>query len=191
LRAISAKRTQHVVDQLLALLRDRAEAGDANKEDLVRLLQLLSLQQGTSATHLPIFVAAKNYLTDNLDDLEDFKSAAQFIKSFPGEIQASQLHSIGESFRLFCEGYDVASDDDPSSIRNVADDLEFISSQLDVDTDGLPDRLIEAAEEIETQNALDNYEPEDDDDWRSNTPAPDGIDDMFEGLLNEIDERSR
>jgi hypothetical protein len=92
---------------------------------------------------------------------------------------------------LFCEGYDVASDDDPSSIRNVADDLEFISSQLDVDTDGLPDRLIEAAEEIETQNALDNYEPEDDDDWRSNTPAPDGIDDMFEGLLNEIDERSR
>lgn len=181
--------SRELVDRLLNALPGRMETGHADREDLVRLLTTPSLSHWHGQDR--VFAAAKNYLTHRLEQFEDFSSVGRFLESFPHAIAPQEMTRIGEEFESFCESYVSGWDDDPDSLRSVADEIETAGSRLGVDVGRFSQQLTRQADELEAERGESESEPDDSDDrWGTDVRADQGMELMFEALLNEIAERN-
>lgn len=181
--------TDAVMHHLLSTLRTRIELGSDDKDGLVRLLQALDSPASKSDATSAIVAAAANYLTKDLEDLDDFSSVGKFVESFPSAIVAAELDRIRRVFAGLCETYDDSWANDPEDLRGVAEDFDRVGSQLKVDVDTVYGNLIRRAEDWESDRRESPDEPEDsDDEWRGHQIPSENIDLMFESLLREIDE---
>jgi hypothetical protein len=177
-----------VVDQLLGHLQKQILEDSADKDDLVLLLQAIKSQQRQTAVR-PIFDAAINYLTKNLEGTEDFSSLGKFIECFPDAITGGELNRIRAVFEEFYKSYDDSWVESPDDLRSVAEDFERIGSQLKVDVAKFCEGLNQAAEEMEREQRIGEREPDEPNyDWRSDYHSFDDIESMFDSLLHEVDE---
>ena len=68
------------MSRLVTTLSERIESGEAQKEGLVDLLPALD---GRNKASKSVFTAAKQFLTQRLDEFEDFSNVARFAEKFP------------------------------------------------------------------------------------------------------------
>ena len=76
-------------------------------------------------------------------------------------------------------------------LRGIAEDITTVGDKLDVDVSDWADPLFQKADEIVSER--ESYEPEPDNEkrnWLEQSKAISDVDQMFEGLLREICERS-
>jgi hypothetical protein len=135
-----------------------------------------------------VFLAAKQCLTTNIEDIYDFRGVAEFISAYPDDLTASQIEQLGNKFLEFATEYSEEWDTDPDGLRQAASDLDFIAERLEVDVSELTKRLENRAERIEA----DRYEPdeddrEDDEAWGSASTHTDDVSDMFQDLRDELE----
>lgn len=176
-----------LVIKLSLELGRRIKARSARKEGLVSLLPTLDRRTKVSKG---VFAAAKQFLTQTLDDLDDFSSVANFVEKFPDVIDDCELRRIGSEFKEFSKDYADVTERDPDVLRSVADDITGVGEKLHVDVSDFADPLTGRAEQIESER---ESEPEPDDsgrDWVEETSAIRDVDVMFESLLQEITERA-
>jgi Restriction endonuclease len=181
--------SRSIVDQLLSTLQTRIAAGSGHKDDLVQLLRKLDFQ-GVPQVRQTVFVAAKNYLTQVLDEPDDFVSVGAFIENFPKAFTESELASVREAFCSLCENYDDSWADSPADLEYVANQFERVAAQLELGSPEVCGTLMTRAEEWWQQLRDEEREYEDPDEDSSGADRmPEDIDGMFEGLLGEINEK--
>jgi hypothetical protein len=177
-----------LVDQLTTTLSRRIEAGEANKEGLVHLLPTFNRRTKVSRS---IFASAKQFLTHSLDEFEDFENVARFVQEVPGAIDEDELDRIGEEFKRFCSAYTDDLERDPEVLRSIAEEITTVGRKLGVDVSGWADPLFQQADEIEAERESDDPEPDGEDrSWPDDSEALRDVDQMFEGLLREINEKA-
>jgi Restriction endonuclease len=183
--------SQLVVDKLLATLQIRMAEKHGDKEGLVRLLQVLKPTKG-ALSDAPILVAAKNYLMQGLDDREDYLSLGLFVEKFPHAIREDELIGIRSGFENFCEEYDDSWVSEPDELRNIANDFETVAGQLDVEVGSYCGKLNRRADEWESERIGEDAE-RDDDDFEDESfgerHESENVEEMFEGLLSELNEK--
>ncbi|HWF12673.1 MAG TPA: hypothetical protein VG272_02980 [Candidatus Acidoferrales bacterium] len=161
--------------------------GKADKEDLARLLP--QLVENGFVHGCPVFLAAKHCLTTNIEDIGDFRGAAEFITVYPDEVLPDMVEELKSKFLEFAVEYSEGWDDDPDLLRQVAGDLEFVAEKIEVDVSNLTEKLETRAGEIEEGR----LEPEPDDDrdddegWGKVADYSDDVNDMFQDLQDELE----
>ena len=180
-----------VLEQLLVALRRRVETRQGHKRDLVRLVRKLIPADSNRGPQDEVLVAAKMYLVHTLQEFDDFKNVGQFVESYPHMFSPDELTRIREIFTRFCEDYDPTWEDDPEWIESFADEVERVGLQLDVEVGSFCQALLESAGELRANREERDYEPNDpDEDWADRGSATaENTDEMFENLLQEIDEK--
>jgi hypothetical protein len=177
-----------LINSFVARLATRIESGEAHKQSLVTLLSTLDRRTKVSKS---IFGAAKQFLTGNLEEFEDFDNVATFVKTFPGAIDPDDLQKIRLEFEEFSREYTDVWERDPDVLRSIAEEITTVGNKLGVDVSDWADPLFQKADEIVSERESDEPEPDAEDrNWPEESKALKDIDQMFEGLLREIRERS-
>jgi broad-specificity NMP kinase len=187
-KALATPASHLLVDQLVATLSKRVEAGESHREALIELLPTLDQRTKISKS---ILAFTKQLLTRSLKRFDDFSNVASFVTKVPGAVDASELDAIRQEFREFIVEYADVDESDPDVLRGVAEDITAVGKKLSVDVSEWADPLFEQADEIESERQPDEPEPESSDrGWLADSRAIRDVDEMFEGLLREITERA-
>jgi len=176
-----------LMSRLVATLSGRIEAGDARKEGLVDLLPALDQRSKSSKS---VFSAAKHFLTQTLDDFEDFSNVGRFVEKFPGAIDSGELDRIRQEFREFSKSYTDVWESDPNVLRGIAEEITAVGKNLQVDVSEWAEPLFQKADEIESERPSDPEPDDSDRSWLDESKALQDVDLMFEGLLREINEKA-
>jgi hypothetical protein len=158
--------------------------GEADREALVALLRSLT-EHGLRRE--ADFVAAKRCLSSKMDVIDDFRAIIRFAEAYPEELEPSDFDRARSEFLLFAPEYADGWGDDPDLLRQIASDLDFVGDGLQVDVTHLTEPLSERASEIEAERADMEREPDDEERWESSPAYGDSINDMFEGLREELE----
>jgi len=172
------------VESLLSQLSDLWKNGSADREDLVRLLKILT-KRGMKEDESP-FLAARQCLLASPETNEEFRAAADFCKEYPETVSAEEFDILGDQFLKFASKLSQESDDDPDWLRQIAWDLEYIGEKLNVDTEDFTQNLIEQADEIENERAEQESPYDDERDWHPSDSMMDDVQAMFDGLKNDL-----
>lgn len=173
-----------MVELVLGQLGEIWKAGSADREDLVRLLEMLT-ERGLKDNEGP-FLAARQCLLTPPETKEEFRAAASFCEKYPDAVSAEERDVLRRQFLEYAADYPSQSDDDPDWLRQVAADLEYVGERLNVDTQEITQNLTERADEIESERA--ESEPPDDYEgrWDSSESAVDDVRGMFDGLESDL-----
>jgi len=189
--ALDTTSARAVLERSLEKISERITAGDADKMDLVSLLQKITPIKESFPASAPLLSNTKNYLIGSLEDFEDYKSFGRLVKSFPSSVEPSTKDRIGVEFIEYCKDYVDGWDDDPELLRHIANEISMVASQLGADVDEYSDKLIDLARELEAEQRRSEDDSDDSDErWLNQDRASEDVDLMFEDLLNEIDEKS-
>ena len=176
-----------VVESVLGSLGELWKRGSADREDLVRLLDLLR-KRGLKLD-APPFVAARQCLLTRGEAIGHFRAAADFCRAYPEAVSRVERDALKSQFAEFAAEYpDGWQDDDPDLLRQLAADLEYVSEALEVESDRFTQDLYERADELERERA--EEEPPDDYEgqWAGSDAPVDDVQGMFDGLLNDLRE---
>lgn len=182
--ALHSPISQAVVARLLATLRQRWQRGEADREDLTRLLAALA--QREKGGDDDSFAIGKQCLLMRRQHIDDFRAIGHFAAIFPDEITVIALEELRTQFAAFARNYSSAWDnEDPDWLRQVAADLEYVGEKLKVDVSDLTAPLYERADEVEKERG--NQEPDyDRDDSDFHSVYSDDVDAMFLSLRDEL-----
>jgi hypothetical protein len=179
---------QSLVREHIETLAERIGSGEAHKEGLVNLLSVLDRRTKVSKS---IFGAAKQFLTEKLDEFEDFSNVGTFVEKFPGAIRADELNKVRVEFRQFSKEYADVRELDPYVLRGIAEEITTVGEKLEVNVSDWAEPLFQKAARIEDELQSDEPEPDNEDkSWLDDSKALRDVDQMFEGLLREITERA-
>jgi hypothetical protein len=176
---------EQFLSEILAALEERWKQGHADREDLVRLLQALT-DHGIRREDKS-FLVAKACLWSRTEEIDDFRAIAQFAETYAEELSETDFEEVKKKFVAFASEYAAGWDDDADWLRQVAADLDFVADRFDVDVARLTGRLSEKADEIDAEKAEMDREPDDDRGWMTARSESDDIDNMFQGLREELE----
>ena len=173
-----------VVESVLGPLSELWKGGSADREDLVRLLEILT-NRGLKQDETP-FLAARECLLTPPETNDEFRAAANFCEKYPEAVSADERDALRGQFLEFASDHPSKWDDDPDWLRQVAADLEYVGERLNVGTQEFTQSLAERADEIESERA--EPEPPDDYDgrWESSDSRVDDVQGMFDGLESDL-----
>jgi hypothetical protein len=174
-----------LADVLLKELSERIKKKQANRNDLVHLLKSITPKYRNAKS---IFASATSYIIVKRDKFGDFGSIASFVENHPKLIGPRELSRIRKEFVPVCEEYAESTDNNPTALREAAEEIESIASKLGADVEYLCDRLRERASELDYEPSHDKI-VERENRSKPNSPDSEDTDAMFENLLREIDER--
>jgi hypothetical protein len=175
--------------EVLGALQRLWQQGHADREDLARLLKTLT-DHGLK-TEDQSFVVAKACLWSKAEEIEDFRAIAQFAETYSRELSPSDLDPVKKKFIEFAAEYAEASDGDSDWLRQVAADLDFVAERFAVDVARLTEGLSARAGEIDEEKAEMDREPDDDRDWMTARSERDDVDNMFQGLREELEDETQ
>lgn len=178
---------EHLVTSIIGSLAKLWESGNADREDLVRLLEVLrerGLEQQDGA-----FVAARQCLLTRPETDDEFRAAGSFSEKYPDAVSAAERETLRAQFVGFASDHPLKWDDDPDTLRSVASDIEYVGERLGVVVDEFTQGLYERADELESERA--EPEPPDDDEGppRAAGAYVDDVHGMFDGLRSDLKER--
>ncbi|HEY3489828.1 MAG TPA: restriction endonuclease [Candidatus Deferrimicrobiaceae bacterium] len=185
LDGLKSPHTEDLVASVIGSLAERWKSGNADREDLVRLLEMLS-KRGLKQGDAP-FVAARQCLLTNLDTDEEFRAVANFCEKFPDAVSEVEQETLRRQFVEFASDHPLGWDDDPDTLRSVASDIEYVGERLGVATDEFTQRLYGRADEVESERT--DPESLDDGPRRSTDSYVDDVRGMFDGLLSDLREK--
>ncbi len=190
---LATEDAKELQEQVIGKLRGRLEARVGTRDDLVLLLKKIATQK-TRPTNLDtVFLAAKSVLVDvgENSELEDFDALGRFVEAFPNLLSAEELSNAAEDFTAYCKGYDESWVDSPDDLRGLADDFERVAGNLNADVDERCDQFRKDAHNWDDEISDSSHEREEDDDerWGDADRSEERMDVMFEGLLEELNER--
>jgi hypothetical protein len=173
-----------LVDSILATLSEFWRRGSANREDLVRFLEMMT-RRGLNDDE-PHFVSARECLLMHPQTNEEFRAAATFCERYPDAVALEKRDVLRGQFLEFASDHPSRWDDDPGWLRQVASDLEYVGERLNVDTHPFTQPLIERADEIDSDRA--DSEPSDDHEgrWNARDSRVDDVRSMFNGLASDL-----
>jgi len=177
--------SEALIDSVIGSLSRFWETGEGDREDLVRLLDVLG-KRGLQPSDAP-FVAARACLLSKPETDEEFRAVATFCEKYPSAVSDAERENLRRQFIDFVSDHPFNSHDDPDTLRSVVSDIEYVGQRLGVDTEKFAQALLERADELENERA--EQEPPDDDDdgsWRQVASLADNIDGMFDGLRNDL-----
>ena len=126
---LQAATAQTFVESAVRPLEAFWELGIADRQDLFRLLQVLT-DRGLREDDGP-FAAARQCLLTYAEELEHFQAAVSFCEAYPNEVSEGDLDVLRSKFTKFAEEYgDELDDEDPDWLREVAGDLERVGHKL-------------------------------------------------------------
>lgn len=173
-----------LVDQVVTSLSALWAAGNADREDLVTLLEVLE-KRGLKQADGP-FIAARQCLLTTPETDQEFRAVAEFCERYPETVSQVERETLKGRFLEFASDHPLSSDDDPDTLRSVASDIEYVGERLGVETSELTQGLYERADELESERAEQEPPDDDDGDWRSAGSYVDDIHAMFDELQNEL-----
>jgi len=181
---LKTKAADQFIDALIPSLENLWREGHADREDLVRLLQVLT-ERGLSTAD-KLFVVAQQCLSAKMDDIDEFRAIAKFAEVYPDALSSSELDRFKAQFVEFASDYSGGRDGDPDWYRQVAGDLEYVGEKLEVDVTQFTETLYQRADESESERSEDEPDEDDEDDWRSPSVYRDDVDEMFQSLREEL-----
>jgi hypothetical protein len=173
-----------VVESVLQQLSELWNTASADREDLLRLLEMLTargLVAGDAA-----FVAARRCLLTRPETNDEFRAAADFCEKYPDAVSPEERDVLKDEFQSFATEQPSDWDDDPDWLRQVAADLEYVGGRLHVDVRDLALGLEERAAEIETERAEPEAPDDDDERWGPSESRVNDIQGMFDGLRSDL-----
>ena len=187
LDGLKSPHAEQLIDSALDSLSKQWESGNADREDLVALIDVLS-QRGLKQADAP-FVAARQCLLSEPETDEEFRGVATFCQKYPDAVSDADRDALRQRFIELASDHPLSSDDDPDTLRAVASDIEYVGERLGVDTDEFTRGMYERADEIENERA--EHEPPDDDEgsWRSAGSSVDDVSGMFDGLQSDLKDK--
>lgn len=173
-----------LIESVLGSLGELWKGGSADREDLVRLLEVL-IKRGLKQDKAP-FIAARQCLLSPGETIEDFRAVANFCGTYPEAVSGDERQALKSQFGEFASEYPDGPDDDPDWLRQLAADLEYVGERLQVDAQQFTQSLYERADEIESERA--EQEPPDDYEgrWNSSDSHIDDVQGMFDGLQSDL-----
>jgi hypothetical protein len=185
-KELKSKAGEQFLKEVLDALEKPWVQGHADREDLARLLQALRAH-GVKREDKS-FVIAKACLWSRTTEINDFRAIAQFAETYSEELSETDLDQVKKKFTEFAAEYaDGWDDDDADWLRQVAADLDFVAERFEVDVSRLTQRLSAKADEIEAEKGDMEREPDDDRDWMPARSEIDDVDNMFQGLREELE----
>jgi hypothetical protein len=173
-----------LIESILGQLSELWKGGSADREDLLRLLEML-MKRGLKDNEMPFLAARECLLTSPKTDNE-FRAAADFCEKYPDAVSAEEREVLRRQFLEFASDHPLRLDNNPEWLREVAADLEYIGERLDVDTQKFTQSFAERAEEIESEFA-DRQQPDDyEERWESSNLGVDDVQAMFDGLMSNL-----
>lgn len=164
------------------------EAGSADREDLIRLLD--KLRERGLTTDSPVFAAARQCVMSPGETIDDFRAAANFCETYPDVVSDAERRELKRQFEEFAPDYASGwdTDSDPDWLREIAGDVEGLGERLGVDAQRYTQDLYEKADEIESERA--EEEPPDDyeERWGRADSVVDDVQGMFDGLESDLRE---
>lgn len=183
---LNSPKGDQLLNTVIRQLEKLWEQGQADKEDLVRLLEALT-SRGLR-TEDDAFKAAQRCLSLKVDEIDDFRAIATFATTYRDALSSSEIDSLKTQFVQFaaeyCEGWD---DDDPDWLRQVAANIEFVGEKLEINVDRFTSSLHEHADVIESERAGAGFDEDDGAGWASPASHGDEVDSMFQSLRSELE----
>jgi hypothetical protein len=176
----------HLVESVLSQLSELWKGGSADREDLVRLLEVLT-KRGLREHETP-FRRAKQCLLTPPETIDEFRAAATFVEKYPDTVSQEERDLLRGQFSEFASDNPSSGDDDPDWLHQISADIEYVGKRLNVDTQECRQMLAERADEIESERA--GLEPPDDREerWESSDSDVDDVQGMFDGLARDLRE---
>lgn len=121
------------------------------KNALVDVLLRLDKRPGWAATSSRLFTMIREYLLDDLDDIEDYQALGAFASAFPAAITYLDQRTIAR--RIHTSFRDWSSDvwRDVDQIWGLHHEIEELGESLDVDVSEMLTELEDRASEIEVE----------------------------------------
>ena len=173
-----------LTESLLGSLGELWKGGSADRDDLVRLLDVLA-ERGLKQNEAP-FIAARQCLLMSRETTEDFRAAANFCQRYPEAVSVDERDGLKSQFLEFASEHPARWEDDPEWLRQVAADLEYVGERLEVNTQGFTQRLYERADEIENESAEQEAPYDYEERWDSSDSHIDDVQGMFDGLRSDL-----
>jgi hypothetical protein len=161
------------------------KTGQADRRDLARLIE--SLTDYGLRRDDETFLAAKQCLLTEIKEADEYRAIASFVEKYPDELSPTEIDRLRAEFMKFAAEYADAWDDDPDWLRQIAADLEFVATRLEVIVTNLTQGLEEKANEIEAERTTADRDVDERDDWEPSSTYSDDVDDMFQGLREELE----
>lgn len=191
IRVVEALKPQYgeeAIDGLVKSLSSRWEDGSGGRDDVIRLLEVLT-KRGLRPEDA-LFKAARQFLLKPPETDEEFRAAADFVQKYPEVVSGEELEALKKQFSDFAADHPLEWDDDPDVLRGAAGDIEYVGERLGIWVEHFTSGFYERADEIESERA--EQEPDgEDDDWgrRSSTSYVDDVRGMFDGLESDLKEK--
>lgn len=186
---LNDRAADHLLTEVIELLRTEWTEGRANRTDLVRLLTTLT-KRGLGHED-SIFTTARNCLFREPKEIDDFTALAEFTKRYRKTVAKDQLKNAKLQFLEFAADYSDqwSTDEDPDWLRQAASDLEGIAKTLRANVSRHTDALRTRADEIEIERGASEPDEYDREDWESPSNLED-VSDMFQSLRDELEEEN-
>ena len=179
---------EQALKRLLNALREKWGVGEADREDLLSLLQILA-RRGAKKSDAS-FKTARRLLLQKLENIGDFRAAAEFLRTYPDEASDAEATDLKTKFFRFAQEYcdEWNDENDPDWLRQVAANVEYVGERLKAEVSTFTAPLYERADEVEQERAEREPEGDDPEDWEptSSSTFADDVDAMFNGLRDEI-----
>ena len=129
IRVVEALKPQYgeeAIDGLVSRLSSRWEDGSGDRDDVIRLLEVLT-KRGLRPEEAP-FKAARQFLLTPPETDEEFRAAADFVQKSPEVVPGEELEALKKQFSDFAADHPLEWDDDPDVLRGAAGDIEYVHS---------------------------------------------------------------
>ncbi len=180
-------------EQVIQELRSRLEAHTGSKAHLVLVLKEIATRKAPPSNPASVFTAAKSFLLDvgENSELDDYDALGRFVKEFPNMVSPEELSDAANDFTEYCKSYDESWADSPDDLRGLADDFERIAGNLDADVGERCEEFRQHALQWDDEISDSSRDEEGDDEegWARVDRSGEGMEEMFEGLLEELNER--
>ncbi|HET7437096.1 MAG TPA: restriction endonuclease [Thermoanaerobaculia bacterium] len=129
------------------------------KDGLVDVLLRLKKRPSWAQASSRLFPLIRDFLQDQLEDVDDYKALASFVSAFPSAIDDSGWESIEGRLRSSFDDWSSDARYDVDRIWGLYADLDEIASRLNVNVDDLLVRLQDRAGELEADAGLMERKP--------------------------------
>jgi hypothetical protein len=177
--------TNQFLEGLVRALEKLWIKGDADKDDLVRLLKELSsrgLRHEDAA-----FLAAKQCISTGVEEIDEFRAISDFTSSYPTALSPAELKTVKDRFLEVVAEYSPDWNDNPDWLEQVVADMEYVAEKLAVKVDPFIQKLQTRIGEIESERAGPESQESEDREWQPSSAHQDDTDQMIQSLREELE----
>lgn len=177
--------------QLIVQMKSHLDEGNIDRSAYASLARTLIKKTDATPAEAAYIAVVKRVLLSGAETLDDFRAIVHMRDAGTQVFTADEIAGVGERFVEFCdrEAQRAVDEEDADELESLAYSLKHFAQAL-----GVGDEVSRAVNRIEreaedrSRDDDDDDEPEPERDWDDSDESPTfNIDDMFDGLLHDIE----